>query len=144
MTNRTLISTHISRASALALAFGGLTFLFASDAILPRMIPGFPASAAWIGQILAASWLAIATLNWLTRSLLLGGIYGRHVVLPNAALYFVSAMSLLKVAIGPDPCPAVPVLAVLAAIFAVVYAWLLYRGPFERDMTIQRARQSGG
>ena len=120
------------------LLLGGLALLFASDAILPRLIPAFPAAGTWLGQVLAAAWLAIATLNWLSRSVLLGGIYGRPVVLTNAVLYFITAMVLLKIVTWADAPPALWLVVVLTVLLAGAYGWLLFRGPLERDFEIYR------
>jgi hypothetical protein len=141
MAHRTLISTRLSTTSAAVLALGGLVLLFAGDDVLPRLIPGFPATAAWVGQLAGAGWLAMASLSWLTRSLLLGGIYGRYVVVPNAILYFVTAMSLLKIVRAPGASPAVWLLFAVAAVLAALYAWLMFRGPLEHDMAAHRANQ---
>ena len=113
-----------------------MALLFASDGILPRLAPGFPPAAAWIGQLLAAAWLGVAALNWHHRSSLLGGIYGRAVVSTNALLYFVSATSLLKIVRSGDPL--MWLLAAPAIIFAALYVWLLFRGPFAHDFDISR------
>ena len=123
---------------------GGLLFLFAADDILPRLIPAFPPSGAWLGQLLAAAWLGVALLNWFSRSTLLGGIYGRAVVTTNAVLYFVGAMSLLKIVTRPGTSPAVWLLAIPFVLFAAVYSWLLFRGPFERDFEMHHRAQQGG
>src|SRR5919107_5264542 len=99
-----MISSLVSRVSAALLALAGLALLFASDVLLPAAVPGFPVAAAWVGQLLGAAWLGVAALNWLQRAAVLGGVYGRPVVLANLALYFVSALSLLRaVADGAAP-----------------------------------------
>jgi hypothetical protein len=136
-----LISTQISRASAGVLALGGLVLLFASDVVLPRLLSGFPASAAWLGQLLAAAWLAVGVLNWLSRSALLGGIYGRPIVVSNAVLYFVSTTVLLNFAARPDASTAIWIAIVPAVAFAATYAWLLFRGPLARDFASRRDSQ---
>jgi hypothetical protein len=136
--SRPLISTQVSRASAAVLLLGGIAFLFAPDVILPRLIPAFPVAGAWVGQLVAAAWLGVATLNWLSRSALLGGIYGRPVVLTNAVLYFVAAMVLLKLVTQSRVPVAVWLLALPAVVFAAIYTWLLFRGPLERDFDIHR------
>jgi hypothetical protein len=138
-----LISTRISRASAAVLLLEGLALLFASDAILPRLIPAFPAEGAWLGQMLAAAWLAVAALNWLSQSALLGGIYGRAVVLTNTALYFISAMVLLKIITRRDTPTTLWLVVVPIVLFAATYGWLLLRGPLERDFEIHRSSQQG-
>lgn len=126
-----MISSTITRVSAVVLGIGGLALLFAADAILALLAPGFPASAVWIGQLLGSAWLGMAALNWSHRRALLGGIYGRQVVYPNFILYAVSALSLLG---GLPRERAAMVGWILAAPIiglAVAYAALLFRGPFD-------------
>jgi hypothetical protein len=128
------MSTLISRASALVLLIGGVALLFVPDAVLPRLVPGYPAAALWLGQLLGAAWLGVAALNWLNRSAVLGGLYRRPVVFTNLVLYFVSAMVLLKVAQRTGFSVVLVALAVPAVVLAIVYGALLLRGPFERDL----------
>jgi hypothetical protein len=134
-----MISGIVSRASALFLILIGLALLFAADELLPRLTPGFPRDASWLGQLIAAAWLALGALNWLSRAALLGGIYGRPVVLANAALYFISAMVLLRAA-GGAGARSVWLWAFGAVTFlgASVYGWLLFRGPVGRDLEVYR------
>lgn len=126
-----MISSIISRFSGALLLIGGVALLFASDDILPLLAPGFPPAAAWLGQLLGAAWLGVAALNWLHRSTLLGGIYGRPVVLANFVLYFISALSLARILLrAAAPQTLWAVLVALAAL-AAVYGALLVRGPFD-------------
>lgn len=129
-----MLSSLISRASAALLALGGLALLFAPDAILPQLAPGFSPADRWLAQLLAAAWLALASLNWLNRSMLLGGIYARPVVVANAVWYFVAATVLLKAATIRSLPGAFWIIAAPIALFAIVYGWLLFRGPCECDL----------
>ena len=131
----------MSRASAGLLLAGGLALLFAPDVVLPRLVPGFPTGGAWLGQLLAAALLALAALDWLGRAALLGGIYGRPVVLGNLAFYFIAAMVLLRAGAGREVPPALWIVAVPVALLAGVYGWLLLRGPAERDLQAYRGSQ---
>lgn len=139
-----MISTQISRASAAFLTIGGLALLFGSDEILPRLIPTFPPEASWIGQLIAAAWLAVGALNWLSRSTLIGGIYGRSLVLTNSWLYFISSMVLVRLVTRADVPAGLWLVAVPLVLFAVIYAALLFRGPIARDFEIHRGPKSGG
>ena len=121
----------MSRVSAFVLGASGVALLFASDVILPARVPGFPAAAAWLGQLLAAAWLAIAALNWLQRSAVVGGIYGRAVVLVNLLLYFVTALSVGRALAGGAAPASLWALTVPAAVLAAAYGALLLRGPFD-------------
>ena len=130
-------STLISRASAGLLLVGGLGLLFAPDVILPRLIPGYPETGLWLGQLLGAAWLALAELNWLSRTNLLGGIYGRSVVLPNAAFYFIATMVLIKAVSAPSMPVWLWIVAIPTALMAGMYSWLLFRGPMTRDIEMR-------
>lgn len=128
-----MICTHLSRASAVLLLLGGLALLFAPDVILPQLIPGFPPAGASLGQLLAAAWLAVGALNWLSQASLLGGIYGRPVVSTNAVLYFMVTTVLLNDVAKRDAPAALYLLLVPIVPLAATYGWLLFRGPFDRD-----------
>ena len=123
------------------LLLSGLVLLFASDVVLPRLIANFPVDGAWLGQLLAAACLAVAALNWLTKPQLLGGIYGRPVVMANAVLYFIAAMVLLKVVVRGDAPAVLWLVFAPAMLFAGIYGWLMFRGPFERDFESYRGQQ---
>jgi hypothetical protein len=125
-----VISSLLSRLSAGVLLLGGVALLFASDALLPVLVPGFPPAGAWLGQLLGAAWLGVAALNWLQRAAVLGGIYGRPVVFANLAVYVVSALSLLRALAGGAAPPVLWVALVPAAALAAAYGALLLRGPF--------------
>ena len=126
-----MISGFISRTSALWLGVAGFALLFAPDAVLPRLVAGYPSSGLWLGQLLGAAWLGLAALNWINRRLILGGVYGRPIVLANAIHYFISAMVLLR-AVTREPQVSVELMAIPAITFAVAYGALLFRGPFDQ------------
>ena len=136
-----MLSSLITRASAALLALGGLALLFAPDAILPRLVPGYPPTDLWFAQLLAAAWLALASLNWFNRSVLLGGIYARPVVVTNAVWYVVAATVLLKAATIRHLPGAFWIIAAPVALFATVYGWLFFRGPFESDLAAHSRSQ---
>jgi hypothetical protein len=129
-----MVSSLVSRVSAFVLLLAGLALLFAPDVVLPRLVAGFPPAGVWLGQLLAAAWLGTAALNWVSQRAVLGGIYGRPVVLANVALYGVSALSLARAAVEPGGARLWTGCA-LATALAAVYGWLLLRGPVAGDLT---------
>ena len=135
-----MISSAVSRASAALLGAAGLALLFAPDVVMPRLVPGYPAAGLWLAQLLAAAWLGVAALDWLQRSAIIGGIYGRPMVLANLVLYFISALALLRAAPRAEASGALWLAAAPAAAMAVVYGLLLLRGPFDLGRDAPRAR----
>lgn len=130
-----MISSAISRASALFLVVAGVALLFAADIVLPAVFPGFPPTAVWLGQLIAAGWLAVGALNWQSRALILGGIYGRPVVYANVMLYVVTATSMFKPLLAVGASPLLWLVGAPAMVFALVYGVLLFRGPFDALQT---------
>lgn len=126
-----MISSSITRLSIALLLVGGALLLFAPDVVLGMLAPGVPSSAGWLGQLIAAAWLGVAAMNWLQRTAVLGGIYGRPVVSANLVLYFVSAMSLVRARLDGATPVAAWIVIVPIALMAAAYAALLFRGPFD-------------
>lgn len=126
-----MISSFISRASAAYLGVLGFVMLFAADTILPIVIPAFPLSAVWLGQLIAGAWLALAAMNWQARNTILGGIYGRPVVYSNVMLFVVTALGVFRAALVAQASPMLWLVVGPSAIFALVYGVLLFRGPFD-------------
>ena len=124
-----MISAVIFRVSASVLVLAGLPLLFASDVLLPQLIPGFPSNAAWVGQLIAAGWLSIALFNWNSRETLLGGIYGRLAVNLNFVLYMISALALVK---ADGNRAAALSLMIPFSVMAIVYGAAMLRGPFDK------------
>ncbi len=130
-----MISSLISRSSAGFFALGGLAMLFAPDLVLSALIPGFPVSGLWLGQLLGAAWLGLAWMNWINRTALLGGIYARAVVGANAVCYFVGASSVFKMFTQRAQPAGLWLFEGVISGFALVYGCLLLRGPIPRDLT---------
>jgi hypothetical protein len=122
-------SSVISRVSAFVLVVAGLPLLFASDVLLPQLLPGLPSNAAWVGQLIAAGWLSIAWFNWNSRESLLGGIYGRPAVNLNFVLYMISALALVK---ADGNSAAALSLTIPFSVMAIVYGAAMVRGPFDK------------
>ena len=84
--------------SAAALAALGLGASFLPQEILGRAaMPADRFSVAVI-QLAGALYIAFALLNWSAKGALLGGIYGRPIVLANFSHFAIGAIVLLKIA----------------------------------------------
>lgn len=128
------VSHSVSSASAMFLGAAGIALIFGADSIMPALVPGLPREAAWIGELLGAAWFGVAALNWFSRAMVLGGIYGRPIVLTNAGLYLISAMTLLRVVTREGAPFALWGATVPMVVFAIAYGWLMLRGPAAGDV----------
>jgi hypothetical protein len=71
-------------------------------------------------QIAGALYIGAALLNWSARGALLGGIYGRPIVLANFAHFAIGAIVLVKLLLGGEHAAA---LVVVTAIYSALAAW---------------------
>jgi hypothetical protein len=102
----------------------GITALFAPEVLLSA-ISMAEAVPHWPVQLLAAAWLALAMLDWMTRGFTMGGILGRPVVMANFTHYFVAALVSVRPALaGGRPGP-IGVVAIFG-VFAFAYGALLF------------------
>jgi hypothetical protein len=126
-----VISSLIARVSAATLLLGGVVLLFAPDVAMAVLAPGAPTNGTWIAQMLAAAWLALASLNWTSRAQIIGGVYGRPMVYANVLLYTVSALLLVRLVMHGGGTPAMWGLTGAMALLALVYGAVMLRGPFD-------------
>jgi len=77
--------------------------------------------AAAIVQTSGALYIGFAILNWMAKGAMLGGIYGRPIVMANFAHFAIGAIALWKV-----PGPAAAGLIAAAALYSVFAAWFGY------------------
>jgi len=116
-------------ASALALALLGLPCIFAPDVVLQKLTGGTSAAAELLVQVTGALYLGFASLNWMGKGNLIGGIYGRPVAIGNLLHFLVAAIALLKglSALG-GPRFLWPI-AIGYASFALGFALVVFRSP---------------
>jgi hypothetical protein len=61
---------------------GGMTLIFAPSPVA-ELLGGPVAVPTWVVQMAGAAWCGFATLNWLSRGMVVGGIYGRPLIAAN-------------------------------------------------------------
>ena len=113
--------TYHSRGNLLVIAGEAPERAQRCAAILARNLPV---------TLLGAAWLGLGALNWVQRRGILGGAYGRPVVLANLFHYFIGATVVLKSA--QQGVAAAWLIVVPFAILALAYGALLFRGPFDK------------
>jgi hypothetical protein len=123
-------SKYLLIASAASLALGGLILLFAPE-ILANLLASTSALGFLVSQVLSAAWLGLAALDWFDRGSMIGGIYGRPIVLANFANYFIAATSILRTGVRYGLPTELWVVGGIAALFALVFGLRIYGSPPE-------------
>ncbi len=84
-------------------------------------------------QVGGAMYLGFAALNWMARSILIGGIYGRPVALGNFFHFAVAAITLLKAFAGGLRIVEILAGAAVYGLFAAWFGLVLFTNPFAKD-----------
>ncbi len=116
-------------ASAALHAAMGLLLSFAPEETLAFM--GQPATGRVpvLLQLAGALYLGFAVMNWTAKGSVLGGIYGRAIVLGNLLHFTMGALALLKAAMATGLGMIVWVLTGIYAVFALLFGRMLFMHP---------------
>lgn len=113
-------------ASAAVLVAFGLVLSFAPEEAIVYLGGTVQGFETLLVQLAGALYLGFAITNWTAKGMVLGGIYGRALVLGNFLHFTIGALALLKVASGTAQSPVVWAMAAVYAVFAVLFFRLLF------------------
>jgi hypothetical protein len=112
--------------SAIAYAVMAIPLIFAPDEMAARLVP---AGSPLVLQLLGAALFGFAMLNWMSRGIRIGGIYGRPLVVANLAHASVAALSLVRPVFRSGGAPPVLVALVIYSAVAVAFGSRLFVQP---------------
>ena len=88
-------------------------------------------SSILVLQILGSLYLGFAMLNWMSKSNLIGGIYGKPLIIGNLAHFLISSLALLKMVgkySGRD-FSIILALTIIYCIFALCFGYVFMTNP---------------
>lgn len=83
-------------------------------------------------QLMGALYFAFAILNWMAKDSLLGGIYGRYVVVANTTHCVIAAVTLIKSATANNTM-IIWTAALVYSVFAILFSVLMYTNPSKKE-----------
>ena len=115
--------------SALFMAGLGVVASFLPQEIAAHFGAGPVSFVLLIIQIGGELYLGFAGINWMAKTVLIGGIYSRPVALGNFLHFAIGAITLLKALAGGFRANEIIVGAVIYSIFGVWFGLVLFRHP---------------
>jgi len=115
--------------SALLLGIMGMAATFAPREILGSLGVAPMVITQLMVQILGALYLGFASMNWMMRDGIIGGIYNRPVVIGNLTHFLVAAMAMLRVVTDSPSGRSLWPVAVVYAGYTLAFGVLLFRHP---------------
>ncbi len=116
-------------ASAFFLGALGISFTFLPEEILQYLHIAENQLLTLLLQVLGALYLGFAVLNWMTKNSIIGGIYGRPLIVSNFLHFGVSAIALLKVAFKSEHVSLVWTWTIFYTVLAVAFAYVWFANP---------------
>jgi hypothetical protein len=80
-------------------------------------------------QMMGALYLGFAMMNWMAKTVLIGGIYARPLAMGNFLHFTVGALALLKFAFTTPNLWTIWVAAIIYSIFAILFGLVLFTHP---------------
>lgn len=129
-----VIGSHrfLMASSALALCIAGIAASFLPREILAEVGVAPTPPVPLLVQLLGALFLGFAILNWLAKEMVVGGVYGRPVVVGNLGHFVIGTLTLLRAAAGGDSLALWAATGVYAG-FAIWFGLVLFSHPSELD-----------
>ena len=120
-------------ASAIVMGIAGVCLIFLPDEIINYA--GFTSTSlnSLFLQIMGALYLAFATLNWMAKANLIGGIYSKPVALGNFAHFFIAGISIIKSAFTNEAMVALWIGAVIYSLFAIIFGIVAFGNPIKKE-----------
>ncbi len=126
-------SRYLMIASALVMAATGLVLSFAPQETLAHLGASAPGRMPAILQLTGALYLGFAFANWTAKGMVLGGIYGRAIVMGNFLHFIMGALTLLRAAVGVSNGPIFWTVTLFYVLFAIGFGLLLFTGPGQSE-----------
>ncbi|HMC97398.1 MAG TPA: hypothetical protein VKG92_07095, partial [Flavobacteriales bacterium] len=116
-------------ASALVLATIGLSLTFAPEEVFAALGGGTSGPWTIVLQLGGALYCGFALMNWMAKGAVLGGIYGRPLVIGNLVHFTIGGLALLKAGSGTL------LWTVTAAyvLFAALFGYVMFTHPVKSD-----------
>ncbi len=117
--------------SSLLMAICGVLLLFAPHEILNYFNVDSNGILPLFIQIISALYLGFAMLNWMAKTVLIGGIYARPLVMGNFLHFTVGAFALLKYAYAARNSWVVWIAAIIYSLLAILFGIVLFTHPLK-------------
>ena len=80
-------------------------------------------------QIMGALYLGFAILNWMAKTVLIGGIYARPLAMGNLVHFTVAAIALLKSVLSSSASVYIWGATILYSVFAILFGLVIFTNP---------------
>jgi hypothetical protein len=122
-------TTLLMISSALLMATIGILLQFVPHEVLNYFGACSTSITALFVQITGALYIGFAMMNWMAKTVLIGGIYARPLAIGNFSHFLIAALALLKYAYAVQSSWAVWITAIVYSTFAILFGIVFFTHP---------------
>lgn len=104
-------------------------FNVSSNGIVPLLV-----------QMIGAMYLGFAMMNWMAKSILIGGIYARPLAMGNLLHFTIGALALLKFAFSVPTLLNIWIAAIIYSILAILFGIVLFTHPQRSNVATEKQK----
>ena len=120
---------YLMVSSSMVTGFFGLIASFMPNEILNYIGVTIIEYPSLIIQIMGALYLGFAILNWMAKTVLIGGIYARPLAMGNLVHFTVAAIALLKSVLSSSGSVYIWGATILYSVFAILFGLVIFTNP---------------
>jgi hypothetical protein len=119
-------------ASSIVTGVLGLVATFLPKEILNSLGLSATETITLLVQVTGALYIGFAVMNWMAKTVVIGGIYARPLAMGNFAHFMIAAIALIKAASHNSGSHYLWIIAILYSIFAVLFGIVLVTNPVKK------------
>lgn len=123
-------------ASALFMLICGIALQFFPSEVLVRVGAGTSETGGVVPlllQVTGATLIGFALMNWMAKTVLIGGIYARPLAIGNFAHFLIGALAMIKYSASSAFSPALLLVTAMYTLFAVGFGYVFMTHPKTRS-----------
>jgi hypothetical protein len=125
-------SRYLMIASSIVTGVLGITASFFPKEILNYTGVSPTGTLILVIQIMGALYFGFAIMNWMAKTVLIGGIYARPLAMGNFAHFMIAAFAFINAEMNYSVSQFLWIIAVIYLIFAVLFGIVLFTNPVKK------------
>lgn len=126
-------SKLLMTASSIFMGAVGITLSFASSEVLNAVRQEPNLVIVLISQLTGALYFGFAMLNWMAKTVLIGGIYARPISIGNFCHFAIAGLAFLKATLSQDTLSIFFILLTgIYILFALLFGYVLFTSPTKK------------
>jgi hypothetical protein len=123
---------YLMMASSIFMGLLGLSTTFLPNEILNYVGLNSSVLPTLLIQITGALYLGFALMNWMAKTILIGGIYSKPLCIGNCLHFTVAGLALIKGAFNNFDLKIILIAAIAYSIFAILFGLVLFKNPTKK------------